>query len=143
MRQAGCPTMAQFSIADRSGPAESLRACGFSGSKVIYIHALAMHFLENAKAIKRWPDMADEVIIKELTAIKGIGVWTAEMFLIFNLGRMDVFSYGDVGLKNGIELLYDITKPTVEHIESITNCWSPYRSFGCIALWHSVDNRKQ
>src|SRR5215212_5353108 len=83
-------------------PPDVLRACGLSNAKVLYIHSLASHFLTNSKQIKKWPLMDDEAIIQELVAIKGIGRWTAEMFLIFGLGRPDVFPIDDLGLMKGI-----------------------------------------
>ena len=83
-------------------PYDDLRPCGLSNAKVIYLHSLANHFLENRKQIRKWPTMDDEAIIEELTTI-GISRWTAEMFLIFGLGRPDVFSIDDLGLvKNSI-----------------------------------------
>jgi DNA-3-methyladenine glycosylase II len=121
---------------------EDLRSAGMSWAKVRSVKDLSQKVLEGDIDPSNLDHLANEEIIKELTSVKGIGVWTAEMFLIFNLGREDVFSYGDVGLKNGIELLYDVKKPTMQQIETITSPWSPYRSFGCIALWHTVDNRK-
>jgi DNA-3-methyladenine glycosylase II len=63
------------------------------------------------------------------------------MFLIFNLGRENIFSYGDAGLKNGIKKLYSLSDPTADQIAKIIQPWEPYRSYGCIALWHSLDNQ--
>lgn len=121
-------------------PAEALRACGLSGSKVIYLHALAMHFLENKKTIKKWNVMTDAEIIKELTSIKGIGVWTAEMFLIFGLGRPDVFPLLDLGLLKGIYRHYNSSEPmTKAEVIAIGERWRPYRSLGTWYMWRALD----
>lgn len=121
-------------------PAEALRACGFSGSKVIYMHALAMHFLENKKTIAQWDTMSDAEIIKELTSIKGIGVWTAEMFLLFGLGRPDVFPLLDLGLLKGIYRHYNDGEPmTKAEVIAIGERWRPYRSLGTWYMWRALD----
>ena len=117
-----------------------LRACGLSASKVIYLHALANHFLENKNVIKRWPKMDDEEIIEELTSIKGIGRWTAEMFLIFGLGRPDVFPIGDLGLLKGIYRHYnDGNTMKKEKVMAIGEAWQPYRSVGTWYMWRALD----
>jgi DNA-3-methyladenine glycosylase II len=121
-------------------PAEALRACGFSASKVIYMHALAMYFIENKAIIKRWPEMSDAEIIKELTSIKGIGVWTAEMFLIFALGRPDVLPLLDIGLLKGVYRAYNNSeKMTKAEVAALGENWRPYRSVATWYLWRSLD----
>ncbi len=121
-------------------PAEVLRTFGFSGSKVIYLHSLAMHFLENKTSIKKWNAMSDAEIIKELTSIKGIGVWTAEMFLIFGLGRADVFPLLDLGLLKGIYRLYNNgEKMTKADVIAVGESWRPYRSLGTWYMWRVLD----
>ena len=80
-------------------------------------------------------------VIAELTKVKGIGQWTAEMFLLFTLHREDIFSYGDLGLKNGLAKLYRIDSPGTDQITEIVSNWSPYESYGSISLWHHLDNR--
>jgi DNA-3-methyladenine glycosylase II len=121
-------------------PAETLRSFGFSGSKVIYIHALAMHFIDNKTTVKLWPDMSDADIIKDLTSIKGIGVWTAEMFLIFGLGRPDVFPLLDLGLLKGIYRHYNNSeKMTRDEVIAIGESWRPYRSLGTWYMWRVLD----
>lgn len=119
-----------------------LRGAGMSWAKVRSVKDLSQKVVDGEIDPSNLDHLSNEEVVRELTTVKGIGVWTAEMFLVFNLGREDVFSFGDVGLKNGIELLYGITKPTAEKIKEITDIWSPYRSYGCIALWHTVDSRK-
>lgn len=121
-------------------PAEELRSYGLSGSKVIYMHALAMHFLENTHSTKRWAGMSDAEIIKELTSIKGIGVWTAEMFLIFGLGRADVFPLLDLGLLKGIYRHYNGGEPmTKAEVIAVGETWRPYRSLGTWYMWRVLD----
>ena len=84
--------------------------------------------------------MQDEEVIVELTKVKGIGRWTAEMFLIFTLGREDVFSFGDLGLKKGLMKVYGFKKePTKKQIEKIVKNWSPYKSFASRILWGSLE----
>ena len=117
-----------------------LRPCGLSTSKVIYMHALANHFLENKKTIKRWPEMTDDEIIKELTSIKGIGRWTAEMFLIFTLARPDVLPMADLGLLKGIYRLYNKgEKMPPDEVKALAERWRPYRTVATWYLWRSLD----
>ena len=117
-----------------------LRSCGLSERKVLYLHALANHFLENKKTIKNWPKMTDDEIIKELTSIHGIGRWTAEMFLMFGLGRPDVFPLDDLGLLKGLYRHYNKGKelPTGKVI-AIGENWRPYRSMGTWYMWRVLD----
>jgi DNA-3-methyladenine glycosylase II len=116
----------------------SLREVGMTWAKASYVKNIARAFLEN-KLLTRLNELKDNQVITELTKIKGIGPWTAEMFLIFTLGREDVFSHGDLGLKRGLEKLYNLKNPSRIKIESITTRWMPYRSYGSIALWRSLD----
>ena len=117
-----------------------LRACGLSNAKVLYMHSLANHFLENGKQIKQWPLMEDEAIIQELVSIKGIGRWTAEMFLIFALGRPDVFPIDDLGLIKGIYRLYNQgVKMTKPEVLLVGDSWRPYRSLGTWYMWRVLD----
>ncbi|NBO18137.1 MAG: DNA-3-methyladenine glycosylase 2 family protein [Proteobacteria bacterium] len=123
-----------------NAPAERLRASGLSASKVIYMHALAMHFQENKRTIKNWPNMTDAEIIKELTSIKGIGVWTAEMFLLFALGRPDVFPLLDLGLLKGIYRTYNKgEKMDKAAVVAVGERWRPYRSVGTWYMWRALD----
>ena len=120
--------------------AAALRSCGLSERKVIYLHALANHFLDNKKLIKRWPEMPDDAIIAELTEIKGIGRWTAEMFLIFGLGRPDVFPLDDLGLLKGIHRHYNGGKPMArEKVIAVGERWQPWRSMGTWYMWRVLD----
>jgi len=123
-------------------PAVKMRKAGLSKMKVSFIKDLAAKVLDetvNLKEIDSWPD---EKVIGHLTRVKGIGPWTAEMFLMFSLGREDVFSYGDLGLKNAIKKIYHLKKhPTPAQAKKITDKWRPYRSLGSRYLWATLDNR--
>lgn len=117
-----------------------LRGCGLSAGKAIYMHALANHFLENKQLIKRWPEMGDEDIIGELISIKGIGRWTAEMFLIFGLGRPDVFPIGDLGLIKGVCRHYNGGREMPRaKVLAVAENWRPYRSVGTWYMWRALD----
>lgn len=121
-------------------PSKILRPCGFSNSKVIYLHALANHFLENKKTVKHWPKMTEDKIIAELTSIKGIGRWTAEMFLIFHLGRPDVLPLGDLGLLKSIYRHYNKSeKMSLSEVRALGERWAPYRSVATWYLWRALD----
>lgn len=117
-----------------------LRACGLSNQKVLYMHALAAHFLENKKHVAAWPQMSDDEIIKDMTSIHGIGRWTAEMFLIFNLARPDVFPLADIGLQKGVFRLYNNSeKMPLAEIRAVGERWKPYRTVATWYLWRSLD----
>lgn len=119
---------------------EELRGCGLSASKAVYMHALATHFRENKALIKRWPEMTDAEIIKELTSIKGIGVWTAEMFLLFALGRPDVFPLLDIGMLKAIYMHYNKgEKLEKKAVIALGERWRPYRSVATWYLWRALD----
>jgi DNA-3-methyladenine glycosylase II len=121
-------------------PYELLRGCGLSNAKVLYMHSLANHFLENRKQIRKWPLMADEAVIKELTSVKGVGRWTAEMFLIFGLGRPDVFPIDDLGLIKGIYRHYNNgEKMKKDEVLTVGDDWRPYRSLGTWFMWRVLD----
>jgi DNA-3-methyladenine glycosylase II len=121
-------------------PFEVLRGVGLSNAKVLYLHSLANHFLENTRKIRQWPTMDDEAILAELTTVKGIGRWTAEMFLIFALGRPDVFPIDDLGLLKGIYRLYNGgEKMTKEEVLAVGEVWRPYRSLGTWYMWRVLD----
>ena len=91
------------------------------------------------KGLEELEGLDDEEVIIELTKLNGIGRWSAEMFLMFSLGREDVFSYGDLGLRRAIQKLYKLkTEPTQKKAEKIANKWKPYRTYACRILWRSV-----
>jgi DNA-3-methyladenine glycosylase II len=119
-------------------PDEKIRAVGPSRSKISYLKNLAMH--TKLLDLQTLGDMKNEDVVIELTKVKGIGPWTAEMFLMFALGRPDVFSFGDLGLRNAIKKLYKLKKdPTKKQMEKITKKWSPYRTYACRILWKSLE----
>lgn len=123
-------------------PDKTLRGAGLSWAKVKYIKDLAdkVHRLE--VRLDQLDKLEDEAVIGELTKVKGIGPWTAEMFLIFTLGRENIFSHGDLGLRNALIRLYRLRKsPSDTRVNRIVNRWQPYKSYGSLALWHSLDNR--
>lgn len=118
-----------------------LRKAGLSWAKIKYVKDLAEKVRDKLVQLNKLDQFSDQEIIFELTKVNGIGPWTAEMFLMFTLGRPDVFSYGDLGLHKAICKIYNLQSPSREQIENITLCWSPYRSFACRVLWQSLDNR--
>ena len=118
---------------------EKLRGAGMSYSKASYIKNIAQAFINKDLDIKALIKMSDEDVKKELTKIKGVGNWTAEMILIFTLKREDVFSLGDTGLRRAIKNLYNIDKE--KDILKLAETWKPKRSYACWYLWRSLDNR--
>lgn len=122
---------------------EELRAIGFSYAKGRYVHDLAQHVLDGRITFDRIPQQSNEEIVAELTDVKGVGEWTAHMFLMFCVGRLNVLPIGDLGIKNGIRALYDMPDiPTPEQITELAgkNNWAPYESVACWYVWHSLDN---
>ena len=117
-----------------------LRACGLSDRKTEYIADLAQHFADGKIHEHRWPQMDDEAIIAELTDVRGIGRWTAEMFLMFNLMRPDVLPLGDLGLQKGIRLAYfKGRKISLNRMRKVGEGWRPWRSVATWYLWRSLD----
>lgn len=120
--------------------AEALRAAGLSARKVEYLQDLAGHFSQGTVHERQWGEMSDEAIIEELVAIRGIGRWTAEMFLIFYLMRPNVLPLDDLGLLKGISLNYFSGEPVSRaEAREIGDAWAPYRSVGTWYLWRSLD----
>jgi DNA-3-methyladenine glycosylase II len=121
---------------------EALRGAGLSRNKAAYIKNIAQAVADGSLTLDKFDAMTDEGIKAQLTAIKGIGEWTAEMFLIFSLGRLDVFSKGDGGLARAINNLYgNGAELSAKERLSITEKWKPYRSIASFYLWRSLDNR--
>ena len=118
----------------------ALRACGFSGQKVSYVKDLARRFASGEVKPLRWGRLDDEAIIEELVAVKGIGRWTVEMFLIFHLKRPDVLPVDDLGLRRAMEREYNRGKPlTRDRMRELGEPWAPYRSVATWYLWRSLD----
>ena len=118
----------------------TLKACGLSRQKISYLKSLAKAFINNEINPEKWSNYSDEEIISELIKIKGIGRWTAEMFLIFNLCRPDIFPVDDLGLIKGICNCYNMEYPiTKDHAIKISEKWKPYRSVATWYFWRSLD----
>jgi DNA-3-methyladenine glycosylase II len=121
---------------------DELRKAGLSNSKVRYLKELAGRVESGELDLGRLPDLADEDVIAELIEVKGIGRWTAEMFLIFHLGRPDVMSAGDLGIRRAIQIGYDLEDlPGPTDLERIAEPWRPHRTLACLYLWRSLDNK--
>lgn len=119
---------------------QQIRDVGVSWSKVTYIKAIATAVESGIVDFTVLPNMPDEQVIETLTKIRGVGRWTAEMFLMFALGREDIFSYGDSGLRRGLQKLYGFKyEPTRKQMEKIVNKWTPYRTYASRILWRSLD----
>lgn len=117
----------------------ALRKCGLSGSKVKYIKGLAKAVGKNELNFKKLSRAEDEEIISELIKLKGIGQWTAEMFLIFSLNRPNVFSVGDLGLRNAVKKLYKIdAKVHTKKMQKLLDSWHPHKSLASRHLWASL-----
>lgn len=119
---------------------EVLRACGLSARKVEYISDLARHFGAGQIHVDRWNAMDDTAIIAELTAVRGIGVWTAEMFLIFNQLRPDIYPLDDIGLQRAVAMHYfGGERLTRRQLAEAGERWRPWRSVATWYLWRSLD----
>jgi DNA-3-methyladenine glycosylase II len=120
---------------------EKLRAAGLSHAKVAYLRDLAEHVEDGALELERLPDLPDEEVAAQLTAIKGLGQWTADMFLMFHLGRPDILPVGDQGIRRAIQVEYGLRKlPDAKRMQKIAKPWRPYRTLASLYLWSSLDN---
>jgi len=118
----------------------TLRACGLSLNKAEYIRDLARHFASARLDPRAWPALDDEPLIEALVDVKGIGRWTAEMFLMFHEMRANVLPVADIGLQKAVALHYlDGRRPTVAELRAIAETWEPYRSVATWYLWRSLD----
>ena len=118
-----------------------LRGVGYSRQKSGYLRDLCRHVLDGSLDLEHVDDRPDEEVIATLTQVKGIGRWSAEMFLMFRLHRPDVLPVGDLGIVNAIKRQYRLRKvPTPDRIRKIGEAWKPYRSVACWYLWRSLDN---
>ena len=118
----------------------ALRGCGLSARKVEYIGDLAAHFASGRLVPTRWQEMDDEAVIADLVDVRGIGRWTAEMFLIFNLLRPDVLPVADLGLQKAIRVAYRNGRAISETgIHRVASAWRPWRSVATWYLWRSLD----
>jgi DNA-3-methyladenine glycosylase II len=135
----GCPPTPQELLDDE--PEELRAAAGFSRAKVSYLRSLAEHVLSGELELERLDDLSDEDAIAELVAVKGVGLWTAHMFLMFHLDRPDVLPVGDLGIRRAIELAYGLDGlPDPATMEQIAEPWRPQRTLACRYLWRSLAN---
>lgn len=121
-------------------PDETLRACGLSRAKTAYVKDLAAKWIDGTLEPRRIPKMPDEEVIEHLVRVKGIGRWTAEMVLIFTLGRLDVLPVDDLGLRVAVQKAYGLDeRPLKPELERIGEPWRPYRSIATLYLWRSLN----
>lgn len=118
---------------------EELRGCGLSGRKTEYVRDLARHVLSGELELDRLEQLGDEEVIEEIVAVRGLGRWTAEMFLLFHLQRPDVLSGGDLGIRKAIQVEYGLEEmPPPKQVLEIGEPWRPYRSLASLYLWESL-----
>ena len=117
------------------------QAAGVSRQKREYLCSLARHSANGTVNFRRLNRLTDEEVISALTQVKGVGRWTAQMFLIFGLGRPDVFAPDDLGLRNAIARIYSLPKPTTHDLNRIASRWIPWRSVASWYLWRYLDNQ--
>ena len=123
-------------------PDERLREVGLSGQKIGYIRDLCGRIADGSLSLKQLETLPDDRVVDTLTQVKGIGRWTAEMFLMFRLHRPDVLPVGDLGIVKAVQKAYRLRKaPTPERLTRIGESWRPYRSVACWYLWASLDNK--
>jgi DNA-3-methyladenine glycosylase II len=121
---------------------QELRALGLSNAKAAYLRDLAEHIVDGELPIDELAQMSDAKVYELLTAVKGLGRWTVDMFLMFHLGRPDVIPVGDLGIRKAIQIHYGVQElPTPGEMEQIAEPWRPHRTLACLYLWESLDNR--
>jgi len=122
-------------------PEELRIAAGLSRPKVGYLRSLAEHVLSGELELERLDELPDDEVIAELVAVKGLGVWSAHMFLMFHLQRPDVLAVGDLGIRKAMQLAYGLEgMPGPAEMEAIAQPWRPHRTLACRYLWRSLDN---
>jgi DNA-3-methyladenine glycosylase II len=120
---------------------ELIREAGLSRAKVSYLRDLAEHVEDGELDLQALPELDDEDVSAQLTAIKGLGQWTVDMFLIFHLGRPDVLPVGDLGIRRAVQVQYGLKElPDAQKLGEIAEPWRPWRSLACLYLWTSLDN---
>ena len=118
----------------------TLKSCGLSRQKITYLKALSIAFIKKEIDPTKWSNLSDEEIVNELIKVKGVGRWTAEMFLIFNLCRPDIFPVDDIGLIKGICMCYNLDYPiSKDHAIKLSKKWRPWRSVATWYFWRSLD----
>jgi DNA-3-methyladenine glycosylase II len=131
------PTPRQLLAADP----DAIRAAGLSRPKIAYLRDLAQHVEEGTLELDRLDELPDEEVSAQLTAIKGLGQWTADMFLMFHLRRPDVLPVGDQGIRRAVQVQYRMRKPPdPKRLEKVARPWRPHRTLACLFLWSSLDN---
>jgi DNA-3-methyladenine glycosylase II len=122
---------------------EAMRAAaGLSRAKVTFLRSLAEHVVTGELELERLAELPDDEIIAELCAVKGIGEWSAHMFLMFQLERPDVLAVGDLGIRRAVERAYGLSElPSAAELSELAEPWRPYRSIACLLLWRSLDNQ--
>ena len=124
----------------REKSTETLRSCGLSARKVDYIFDLAAAFIENRLAQKNWQNMSDQEIIDKLTTVRGIGVWSAQMFLMFYENRPNILPIDDIGLQKAVAKLYlNGARPDKKTLQNIALKWQPWQTVATWYLWRSLD----
>lgn len=119
---------------------DELRSCGISFAKIRAMQELCQEVIDGTLDLTELPTLDNQALYERLLRLRGIGPWTTEMLMIFSLGREDVFSPGDMGLRNAIAKLYGIDKNDALAIEKLSQQWQPYRSYASRYLWKSLDN---
>jgi DNA-3-methyladenine glycosylase II len=131
------PTPHEILAADQ----EELRAVGLSRPKISYLRDLAGHVSEGELDLDALQDLPDEEVIDRITVVKGLGRWSADMFLMFHLDRPDVLPVGDLGIRRAVEQAYGLDElPDAETLHNIAATWRPQRTLACLYLWNSLDN---
>lgn len=131
------PTPEQILAAD---PEELKAAGGLSRAKTQYLRSLAEHVVSGELELLKLNDLPDDEVIAELVAVKGLGVWTAQMFLMFHLGREDVMPTGDLGIRRAVMIEYELPElPGHDQLIELSEAWRPHRTLACLYLWASVD----
>jgi DNA-3-methyladenine glycosylase II len=131
------PTPAEVLADD---PEELRAAAGLSRAKVSFLRSLAEHVLDGTLELERLDELSDDEVIAELVAVKGLGPWTAHMFLMFHLGRPDVLAVGDLGVRKAVMIRYGLDAlPGNAELEALAEPWRPYRTLACLYLWRSLD----
>jgi DNA-3-methyladenine glycosylase II len=121
---------------------QDLRDAGLSWSKVAYFRDLAERIADGDLDVDSLDELSDDEVVEQLTAVKGIGRWTAEMFLIFSLGRPDVMPVGDLGIRRGAQLALGLDElPEPDELERMAEPWRPHRTLACLYLWRSLHNQ--
>ncbi|HEX2161880.1 MAG TPA: DNA-3-methyladenine glycosylase [Thermoleophilaceae bacterium] len=131
------PTPAELIATDP----DQLRAVGLSGAKAAYLRDLAEHVEDGRLDLERLPELPDDDVSAQLIAIKGLGRWTVDMFLMFHLRRPDVLPVGDLGIRRAVQIAYGLDDlPDAAALTRIAEPWQPHRTLACLYLWASLDN---